>query len=801
MDIKEMQLLMEHQLVQSRRLKARVQELEASTRPPLAVVGMALRLAGDLTTPEALWDRLCGDDCLLSEIPDDRPGLRAVYDPRPGQPGRSYVKRAGFLRDVAGFDPGFFGVSQREAESMDPQHRLLLETSWEAMERAGIAVLRQSRLPVGVFVGIMSSEYSERFMRRDDKSALDPYFGTGGGHCFAAGRINHTMGFCGPALSIDTACSSSLVAFHLATQSLQRGECRYALVGGANLIFSPDLMVSLCQSRALAPDGRSKTFTAAADGYGRGEGVATVVLMRLDEAERERRPILAIVRGSAINHDGASSGLTVPCGPAQQDVIRAALANAGVSAADLGYIEAHGTGTALGDPIELGALDAVVGSGAPGRRTPLVIGSLKSRIGHLEAAAGIAAVIKVVMMLGRGELLPAAGEHDVLNPLIPWERLQFTVPRQVCAWPQTRRVAGVSAFGMSGTNAHVVLEAYEPVVADPPSAGRPELLTLAAKSVPGLHELAVRVADRLRQTSPSQLPSLSHTLRSGRVAFGHRLAFVGTTPSDLADQITAVLDRHDPPDPPGANVSAILRVGLDVALLSDGLTELARAFPDLGISAAEAATAPAVELTRLLRSLGVPVKLVHDSTLALAAQLEWNSRSLPLLDHAVEEMRDLLLEALRVLFEGSADLRLDALRAPSARLIGDLSTYPFNRRRCWIDETVTSGPRAEQAAQPDVAPASDQSRRDPHTVAAFVLGEITSLLRVEGDLDLRQSFLAVGGDSFTAMLLKKSIEQRYGVDMPIEDIELDVSLSALLQQICEPIVGTAERSTNTGIHL
>ena len=509
MELNDVRALMEDQLKLSRSLKARIRELEDAQHAPLAVVGTALRLPGGLTTPEEYWDFLLSDADVLGGIPAERPGLRAVYDPRPDRPGSSYVDRGGFLNDIAGFDPGFFGISQREAEALDPQQRLLLETSWEAMERAGIAVRRQDRLRAGVFVGIMSSEYGERLAGREDKSGIDPYYGTGGGHCMAAGRISYVMGLSGPAVSVDTACSSSLVALHLAARSLRQQECDYALVGGANLVLSPDLMVSLCQSRALAADGRSKSFLAEADGYGRGEGVGMLLLMRLDQAQREHRPVLAVLRGSAVNHDGASSGLTVPNGPAQQEVIRTAYADARVDPAEVGWVEAHGTGTSLGDPIEAGALDAVAGSGAAGRRLPLAIGSVKSRIGHLEAAAGLAGLIKVVLMLRHGIIPAALGAEDgELNPYVPWDRTRLTVPRQSAEWPAgyPDRIAGISAFGMSGTNAHAVLAAAPSPVGQAEQAEQvresgSELLVLSARNADSLYELAIDVAAGAGSTS------------------------------------------------------------------------------------------------------------------------------------------------------------------------------------------------------------------------------------------------------------------------------------------------------------
>ncbi|MEU1292016.1 beta-ketoacyl synthase N-terminal-like domain-containing protein [Streptomyces sp. NPDC005840] len=586
-DTEGVRALMEDQLRLSRRLRARIAELEDAAHAPVAVVGMGLRLPPALNTPEAYWEFLTGTGSALSGIPADRPGLRAVHEPTPGRPGRSYVDRAAFLTSVADFDAGFFGVSRREARLLDPQQRMLLETSWEALERAGIAVRRADRLDVGIYLGMMTSEYSERNEDRRDTSRIDPYYITGGGLSFGAGRVSHLLGFSGPVMGVETACSSSMTTLHLAVQALRRRECRYALAAGANLLLSGNLMVSLCQTRALAPDGRSKSFLATADGYGRGEGVGVVALMRLDDAEREGRPVLAVVRGTAVNHDGAASGLTAPNGPAQREVIEAALADARTAPADVGYVEAHGTGTVLGDPIEIGALDGVLGEAVRRRGTPLSIGSVKSRLGHLEGASGIASVIKTVLMLGHGVIPAAADPADGdLNPHIPWDRLGFTVPRRPAPWPELpRRIAGINSFGMSGTNVHAVLEAYRAPAAEPapPRPGRPELLVLSAKDPVALDHLAVRTEALLRATDDTRLAGLCHTLRAGRAPFPYRLAVVAPTARALADGLAEYRARGLPTTPaPVPPRRFTLRVEGPPAALAAVATELTTAHPLLG---------------------------------------------------------------------------------------------------------------------------------------------------------------------------------------------------------------------------
>ncbi|MFE1035922.1 beta-ketoacyl synthase N-terminal-like domain-containing protein [Streptomyces sp. NPDC058807] len=812
MDPAEIRTLMEEQLRLSRQLRERIRELEEEKHAPLAVVGMGLRLPGGLDTPESYWDFLRGEGIALSGLPPERPGLRAVYDPTPGTPGRSYVDRAGFLRDIAHFDAAFFGISQREARMLDPQQRLLLETAWEALERAGIAVRRSDRLDVGVYLGMMASEYSERLEDRLDTSRIDPYYTTGGGLCFGAGRISYVMGFSGPVVSVDTACSSSMSALHLAVQGLRRGECRYALVCGSNLLLSANLMVSLCQTRALSPDGRSKSFLATADGYGRGEGVGAVALMRLADAEREGRPVLAVVRGSALNHDGAASGLTAPNGPAQQEVIRAALADAGVTAEEIGWVEAHGTGTVLGDPIEIGALDAVLGEAVRRRGVPLGVGSVKSRIGHLEAASGIAALIKAVLMLRHGEIPAAASDSDgELNPHIPWDDLSFTVPRRNRLWPAqlARRIVGINSFGMSGTNAHAVLEAYRPAASTAPADVPPrrELLTLSARDPQALAELTARVADRLRKADPAELPSLCHTLRVGRAPFAHRVAVTGTSPEQLADALTEALDeaRRAPAGTAVRSVTLSAGSGGDDGLAA-AVTALTGAFPGLARSAPDPAEPPARWLAGLLRGLGLRVDITtpepHDRPAAGAttpAVLTWQAhgrtRTAPLVAAEPGRAPGLLQDALAALYRDGADPRMDGLCPPGTRLTGDLPTYPFQRRRHWVDEpdagavgepgTTTGG-----AARARVPVPASRTRQD---IAAYLEAELKDALQAPQDqsLDHEQSLLDAGGDSFISTLFITRVEENFAVGLSPEDLPVDLPMGELIGRLADDIAGSA----------
>ncbi len=489
----------------------------------IAIVGLALKTPG-ADTPEQLWELLRRGGDAITEVPAERWDIDAHYDPDPAAAGKMSTRYGGFIAGADRFDAAFFGVSPREAEHMDPQHRILLETAWEALERAGIAADSLAGTPTGVFVGISNQDYTQLLAARG-LDTIDPYVGSGNAHSVAAGRLSFTLGLQGPALAVDTACSSSLVAVHLAVQSLRTGECGLALAGGVNLLLSPLITVNHSRARMLAPDGRCKTFDAAADGFVRSDGCGMVVLKRLADARRDGDRVLAVIRGSAVNQDGRTSGITVPSGPAQQAVMRAALRQAGVAPGEVGYVEAHGTGTALGDPIELGALQAVFGPGRAKDR-PLSVGSIKTNLGHLESAAGVAGLIKAVLALRHREIPPHL-HFNRPNPLVPWADLALQVPTRPLAWPEPApgapRLAGVSSFGFGGTNAHLVV-GEAPVEIPPAGENMPALpLLLSARSEPALAALAARYRDLLAGTA-APWSDLCHTTATGRAAFRHRMA-------------------------------------------------------------------------------------------------------------------------------------------------------------------------------------------------------------------------------------------------------------------------------------
>ncbi|MBF6169901.1 type I polyketide synthase [Nocardia blacklockiae] len=511
---------------------------------PIAVVGIGCRLPGAVTGPDEFWDLLVAGRSGIETVPADRWSADEFYDADPDAPGRTYSRHGGFLSDVRGFDAAVFGISAREAISMDPQHRLMLEVAWEALEHAGIAPDSLRGSATGVFVGMSGGDYERLAAAAHGTAAIDAYVATGNAGNFGANRLSYALGLEGPSLVVDTACSSSLVALHLAAQSLRSGESSLALVGGVNLLLSPEVTVALSKGRMLSATGQCRTFDADADGYVRGEGCGVVVLRRLSDAVAAGDRILGVVHGSAVNQDGRSSGLTAPSAAAQQAVVRQALAAAGMRPEQVGYVEAHGTGTPLGDPIEVRALAAVLGAGRAG--TPVRLGSVKTNIGHLEAAAGIAGFIKAVLMVSRAMIPPHLNIRE-LTPHIAWDRVPFEIPRAVTAWSEDSRVAGVSSFGFGGTNAHVILGAppAPAQVGEPSGDGSaPVVVKVSGADPAGAAAAAGRLSEFVAADPRLRPEQIAWAANVGRADQPYRASVVAESRGELLSGLRELADGN-----------------------------------------------------------------------------------------------------------------------------------------------------------------------------------------------------------------------------------------------------------------
>ncbi len=523
-------------------LQNRLDEIEHQKHEPIAIIGMSCRFPGG-DTPEEFWNLLENGGDAITEVPRDRWDVDRYYDADSNAPGKTTTRSGGFVQNVEQFDPHFFGIAPREAIGMDPQQRFLLEVAWEALENAGQAPADLMGSKTGVFVGMCGGDYFHMQLQ-NGLEAIDAYLASGTAHSIASGRLSYILGLQGPSLSVDTACSSSLVAIHLAVQSLRKGECNMALAGGANLLLSPETTIALSRAKMMSPDGRCKTFDSRADGFVRSEGCGVLILKRLSDAVADGDNILALIRGSAMNQDGRSNGLTAPNGPSQESVIREALVDAGVTPDQISYVEAHGTGTSLGDPIEVQALAAVLGTGHS-HDNPIMLGSVKTNIGHAEGAAGVAGVIKVIMALQHQQIPPHL-HLQIPNPYIPWERLPVEVPTALTPWnPEGQRLAGVSSFGFSGTNVHIVLEEAPIFVpAQDKTLERPlHLLTLSAKDENAFREQVQHYIEAIGNFDSAA--NVAFSANTGRSHFNHRLAITGSTVAELQTRLQAFANNEN----------------------------------------------------------------------------------------------------------------------------------------------------------------------------------------------------------------------------------------------------------------
>ncbi len=526
--------LLEQSLLKLIELESQLKQKEDKNREPIAIIGASCRFPGEVNNLETFWQLLSRGQHTAKQVPSKLWPIDDFYSPEKGTKGKTYSDKGCFISNVEMFDADFFNISAREAETMDPQQRLLLEVSFEALEQAGIPSDSLLGSNTGVFIGLMNHEYKERINQISD---LDVYLGTGNAPSVASGRISYFFGFQGPSMTIDTACSSSLVSIHLACQSLMQHESGLALAGGVNLQLAPYSSIAESAANMLAKDGKCKAFDDSADGFVRGDGVGIVVLMRLSEAVDGKYPILGVIQGSAINHDGQSGGLTVPNGPAQEKVIKRALQNSRIKASDIAYIEAHGTGTALGDPIEIGAINEVF-QATHSRSNPLYVGSLKTNIGHSESAAGIAGLLKVLLML-KYEKIPPNVHFKTPNRQIAWEEIPVQVASEFISWPEhyQRKVAAINSFGLGGTNAHVIIEQAPKKVANATNIACQHILTISAKDIKALKQLISKYAELFDSAEPISLEDVCFTTTVCRNHYDYRLAVIGSDKIQIKNEL------------------------------------------------------------------------------------------------------------------------------------------------------------------------------------------------------------------------------------------------------------------------
>jgi acyl transferase domain-containing protein len=813
-------------------LKERLKTLE-DQNDDVAIIGVGLRLPGDIETPEAFWQALITGQDLTGPLPDDRWSPDFISSNREA-PGTFYWQRGAFLNCLKGFDPQYFGISRREALTMDPQQRLLLMVATEALERAGVALERKKGAKIGVFTGIMRSEYGQRLSQLQGTESIDFYQGTGSGHGFTAGRLSYTLGFTGPSLTIDTACSSSLVALHLACESLKRGECKAALVAASNVILDPELNIALCQAGALSPSGHCSSFDEAADGYTRGEGALAIVLMPLREAHAQGHPILGLVKSSNVNHGGPGSGLTIPNGEAQAELLADSLKRSGLSQDAISYIEAHGTGTALGDPIEIRALASVYGSAS--RNKPLYIGSVKSQLGHLEAAAGLASLVKCLLMMQHRVIPPQYGLRR-LTTKVDWKAYPFRFAEDAQPWSadDRPRTVGISAFGIAGTNAHIVVsEGPQPIAQD--AASIATILPISAKTEEGLFELREAYA-QLAEAGRLDAAVLVTAMR-GRAHHKHRLCVVADELSELKDQFrergvtgpvpyaghlrmtvawprasrmayyAKLWNRH-----PGFKQDLLRLLSDDKADQNIEKELLACAQSGEELQTSGLALACLLAEAYLWQDLGFRLEPMdrHELTRCVMTALRDRGQEKRLLDamkqlipspernptqhddRASVEICSLggsaeaatyswILGIIARHYEAGAFINWDAFSAPHVPRSADNPTSPFQLEDFWVDGLVQRRRPQSQAMAAPVSPlaAGSQAAASRSQASPEFIGFLREVLSAE-TVDTSLSFIELGGDSFTAMLLVQKLSQ-IGFDLSMEELLSKEPIGSILDK-------------------